>query len=194
MNMGEQSDMRILRGKLPKTGKLIAAVAAVMLASSGVMAQDVAVGSATATVYASLTVTSTAALDFGNVYQGITKAIANNDAAAGIFRVSGQASSVISLYMQLPEYLQGGTGNDRMVITFSTTDASVDSTGANAPTGMVAGRGWQNISPHAFPAATVIGSGGNTDIYLGGKVLPSVNQTAGAYTADVVLTVSYTGS
>lgn len=186
--------MRILCGKLPKTGKLIAAVAAVMLASSGVMAQDVAVGSATATVYASLTVTSTAALDFGNVYQGITKAIANNDAAAGIFRVSGQASSVISLYMQLPEYLQGGTGNDRMVITFSTTDASVDSTGANAPTGMVAGRGWQNISPHAFPAATVIGSGGNTDIYLGGKVLPSVNQTAGAYTADVVLTVSYTGS
>ncbi|MEW6051027.1 MAG: hypothetical protein AB1644_08220 [Candidatus Zixiibacteriota bacterium] len=187
--------MRNTLGRLGMARTLAAVlIAAAWLLPSGAMSQDVAVGSATATVYATLTVTSTAALDFGNVYQGIAKTIANNNAAAGVFRVSGQASSVISIYMQLPEYLQGGVSNDRMVISFSTTDASVDSTGANAPTGMVAGRGWQNINPHAFPAAAVIGSGGNTDIYLGGKVIPSVNQTAGAYSADVVLTVAYTGS
>ncbi len=178
--------------RLVRVAALLGAVA--LLSPSLAVSQDVAVGSATATVYATLTVTSTATLVFGNVYQGIAKAIANNDADAGVFRISGQASSVISIYMQLPEYLAGGVGNDRMVIAFSTTDASVDSTGANSPTTMVAGRGWQNINPHVFPAAAKIGSAGNTDIYLGGKVIPSVNQTAGNYQADVVLTVAYTGS
>ena len=38
-----------------------------------------------------------------------------------------------------------------------------------------------------------IGSTG-LDLYLGGKVIPSVDQTAGAYTADIILTVAYTGS
>ncbi len=193
--MEVEKGMRTLPGWLAVVLRLVTVVAvAAALAPSSAMSQDVAVGSATATVYATLTVTSTATLAFGNVYQGIAKAIANSDADAGVFRISGQASSVVSIYMQLPEYLAGGVGNDRMVIAFSTTDASVDSTGANSPTTMTGAKGWQNINPHAFPAAAKIGSGGNTDIYLGGKVIPSVNQSAGAYSADVVLTVAYTGS
>ncbi len=193
--MEVENGMKTLPGWLKTLGLVVAALAVIaLLGPSAAMSQDVAVGTATATVYATLTVTSTATLDFGNVYQGIAKSIANNSADAGVFRISGQASSVVSIYMQLPEYLAGGVGNDRMVIAFSTTDASVDSTGANSPTTMAGAKGWQNINPHAFPAATNIGSGGNTDIYLGGKVIPSVNQTAGSYTADVVLTVAYTGS
>jgi hypothetical protein len=195
MNMEVERGMKTLPGWLKTVGVAVAACAVIgLLGPSTAMSQDVAVGTATATVYATLTVTSTAPLDFGNVYQGIAKSIGNNSVDAGVFRVSGQASSVVSIYMQLPEYLAGGVGNDRMVIAFSTADASVDSTGANSPTTMVGGRGWLNINPHAFPAATVIGSGGNTDIYFGGKVIPSVNQTAGSYTADIVLTVAYTGS
>ncbi|HSG99205.1 MAG TPA: hypothetical protein VLB27_04090 [candidate division Zixibacteria bacterium] len=163
-----------------------------MLTPSASQAQDVANGSATATVQAVLTVTATQALAFGNVFQGVTKAIANNNASAGVFTITGQASSGVSIYMQLPDYLATSTGDDRMVIAFSSTDASVDTTGNSDPTAF--GSGWQNTNPHAFPSATVVGAGGQTDIFLGGRVNPSVDQTAGAYTADVILTVAYNGS
>jgi hypothetical protein len=53
--------------------------------------------------------------------------------------------------------------------------------------------GWQNANPFNLPPATVIGSSG-TNIYLGGKVAPSVNQKAGSYSGDIVVTVSYNGS
>jgi hypothetical protein len=66
--------------------------------------------------------------------------------------------------------------------------------GAGDPTAMGAGDGWQNIDPHNFPAAAEVGVGGTTSIYLGGKVVPTVNQTAGAYTGDIVLTVAYNGT
>jgi hypothetical protein len=92
----------------------------------------------------------------------------------------------------LPDYLQGPT-NDRMVVAFGTADATVDST-ANANPATVGGGAWAGVNPHAFPAGTLIGGGGHAAIFLGGKVIPSVNQTAGAYTADIVLTVSYTGT
>ncbi|MEW6051026.1 MAG: hypothetical protein AB1644_08215 [Candidatus Zixiibacteriota bacterium] len=173
---------------------LIAVIAVALLAGPmSVQAQDVANGSATATLLAALTVTATNALAFGNVYQGISKTVANNVAQAGVFTIAGAADAQISIYMQLPEYLQGGVGNDRMVVSFSTTDATVDSTANVDPTTPGAG-GWDNINPHAFPTATRIGGGGSAAIFLGGQVFPSVNQTAGAYSADIVLTVSYTGS
>jgi len=161
-----------------------------LVAPSLVQSQDVANGTATATILAALQVTG-GTLAFGNVYQGVAKTIANNNASAGVFTITGEGLAVVSLYMQLPDYLQGPT-NDRMVVAFSTTDASVDSTGNVAPATF--GVGWANINPHAFPAGTAIGGLGTTAIFLGGKVIPSVNQTAGSYTADIVLTVAYSGS
>lgn len=165
----------------------------IVVAGSG-MAQDVAVGQATATVLATLAVSSTAALAFGNVYQGVTSTIANNNASAGIFAITGAASSGILIFMALPNYVALADGSDRMTISFSSTDASVDTLGAGNPTTMAAGSGFQNINPHNFPAAAVIGAGGTTNIYLGGKVLPTIDQTAGAYTGDIILTVAYTGN
>ena len=40
----------------------------------------------------------------------------------------------------------------------------------------------------------VIGGAGQTGLFLGGAVNPSVDQTAGAYTADIILTVAYNGT
>ncbi len=177
---------------ITRISRLLVPVLVVLFAASPavIKAQDVANGSATATILAALQVTG-GTLVFGNVYQGVAKSVPNNDANAGVFQITGAAGSQISLYMQLPDYLQGPT-NDRMVVAFGVTDASVDSTVNVTPTAF--GAGWQNTNPHAFPAATRIGSTGNAAIFLGGKVIPSVNQTAGAYTADIVLTVSYTGA
>lgn len=193
MNIG----MEIKMGKLA-TSKLVAKalgsllLVALLFTAAPTMAQDVAVGSATATVQAVLQVTATSALAFGTVYQGIPKSVANNTASAGVFTVGGQGGAGIAVYMQLPDYLSTATGDDRMVVAFSTTDASVDSTANVDPTAF--GAGWQNIDPHNFPSATVIGTLGQSAIFVGGKVIPTVDQAAGAYTADIVLTVAYNGS
>ncbi|UCC43959.1 MAG: hypothetical protein JSU65_12730 [Candidatus Zixiibacteriota bacterium] len=173
--------------------KLIGLVVAVAIAvfPSAVLAQDVANGSATATVQAALVVTAPGALTFGTVYQGVPVSIANNVASAGRFLITGQGLAGISCYMQCPDYMSTATGDDRMVIAFSTTDASIDSTGNTDPTSF--GTGWQNVDPHNLPDPDV-GGAGTTNIFLGGKVVPTVDQAAGAYTADIILTVAYNGS
>ncbi len=156
-------------------------------------AQEVAIGTATATVLSAVTVTATAALAFGNVYQGVTASIANNNASAAIFTISGQANAGVTLYFQLPEYLTLTTGGDRMNISFSATDASIDTTGANNPATMAGTKGWQDTDPRGLPSTATIGSAG-TSVYLGGKVYPSAFQQAGSYSADIILTVSYNGT
>ena len=175
--------------KLLGTGLVLIALLFPSTASS----QDVAVGQATATVLAILTVTATSALVFGSVYQGVPKSIAKDAAAAGIFRIAGEEDAVIAIYMQLPDYLATATGDDRMVISFTTTDCNIDTTAASDPAAFVAADGWIDQDPHNVTSAADIGSGG-TDVYLGGEVLPSVDQTAGAYTGDIVMTVAYTGT
>ena len=168
-----------------------------LLLASTASSQEVAVGQATATVLTVLAVTATAPLAFGDVYQGVPKTIAKNTATAGEFTITGEADANIAIYMQLPDYLAtdagSGSGDDRMVISFSTSDANVDTTGAGDPTGFVAANGWIDQDPHNITNATTVGSVG-TNIYLGGTVQPSTDQKAGDYEADIVLTVAYTGT
>jgi hypothetical protein len=155
-------------------------------------AQDVAVGSATARVLANITVTALSPLDFGDIFQGVPKSVENNDAEAAIFSIAGQAGAGITIYLQLPEYLSLSDGSDRLPIVFGGTDASIDTTGAANPSGMAAADGWQNVNPYNLPAA-VVGSVA-TDVYLGGTVNPSINQKAGNYSGDIVITAAYDGT
>jgi len=178
-------------------GALITAVALIAFAGSSATAQDVATGSATATLVVALTVTATQALQFGNVYQGVAKTVAKNVATAGIFTITGEPDANIAIYMQLPDYLAtdavSGNGDDRMVIGFSTTDCNIDTTGGADPTAFVATDGWIDEDPHNITSAAMVGSVG-TNVYLGGRVTPSVDQKAGDYEADIILTVAYTGT
>ena len=174
-------------------GIVAAVVLPVLLLPCVAAGQDVAVGSATATVVTTISVTASSPLAFGDVMQGVPLSVANNNGSAAIFEITGQGGSGADLYLQLPEYLSLSDGSDRMAITFSSTDASVDTTGAGDPATMDASKGWQNTNPYNLPAAAVIGAAG-TDVYLGGKVIPSANQKAGSYSGDIVLTVAYNGS
>lgn len=174
-------------------GILVVAVALMAFMGTSTQAQDVATGSATATLVVALTVAAGSALAFGSVYQGVAATVANTDAAAGIFNITGLEDAIVAIYFQLPDYLSTATGDDRMVVSFSTTDLNVDTTAAGAPAGFIAADGWIDEDPHNVTSAAEIGSTG-LDLYLGGKVIPSVDQTAGAYTADIILTVAYTGS
>lgn len=176
---------------------LILTLALLLLPIQSSVAQDVANGLATATVMASLAVTAVQDLAFGNVLQGVAKSTPNdNDATSGIFNIAGAASAGISIYLTLPDYMALADGSDRMTIAFTSTDASVDTTVAT-PSTVVAGDGWVNINPRglgALAGGPVIGTAGQTNLYLGGRVTPTVDQKAGAYTGDIICTVAYDGT
>ena len=166
-----------------------------LMITQNISAQDVANGSATANVQAALAVVATQDLQFGSVFQGVAKSVANNDvAAAGIFTITGAAGAGISAYMTLPQYISTAAGSDRMNIAFRTTDVSIDSTLNADPSTF--GNGWLNVDPNNLPTGLVIGSDilSHTMIFLGGRVVPSVDQSAGAYSGDIIVTVAYNGT
>ncbi len=159
-------------------------------------AQDVTTGQAVANVLAILAVASVQDLDFGNILQGVTATVARTDAAnSGIFQISGEgtANSEVSMYMQLPDYLWNGTpgSQDRLTIYFKDTDCTIDTTNGTPDVpglGALVGE-----DPHNIPDTGIGGADNVIRIYLGGAVYPAVDQRAGAYLADIILTAAYTG-
>lgn len=180
-----------------RTLSLVVLVSLVFLGlTSSLHSQDVANGLAIANVMASLSVVATQALDFGNVFQGVAKIQdETSDANSGIFTIAGAASAGISVYLQLPEYLALADGSDRMAIAFSNQDATYSVLAAAAPsTPSAPGAGaLLDQNPRAL-VGTAVGVGGTSQIFLGGRVIPSVNQAAGAYSGDIICTVAYTGT
>ena len=178
--------------------KLFSAISLILLTLSfgvSVNAQDVSTGQATATVLAVLAVTAPADLVFGNVLQGVLKAVPRTDANAGIFNIAGEGTNnqEVSMHLQLPDYLWNSAAGvqDRLVIAFSATDCTIDTT-AGTPAapglGAIVATDPQNLAD--------TGMGGNDSvirIYLGGTVHPAPDQRAGSYTADIILTAAYTG-
>lgn len=178
---------------------LVALLLAIVFGSTSVMAQDVANGQITATVVTALTVTATSPLAFGTVYQGVPKSISKNIADAAIFDIGGQANADLLLYLSLPEFVATSSGDDRMTVVFSATDADIDTALAaqpGDPTSFVSG--WAGEDPHNLMGVAggtpCLGDAGFCAIFVGGKVIPTLDQTAGAYTGDIILTVAYQGT
>jgi len=174
---------------------LLMMVALILIAGpSHVMSADSDNASSTARVLLAITVASTQDLNLGYIYGGVPKSIGyNDDDSSAIFTITGEPSAGINLQFILPEYLSLSDGSARVPIIFSATDAAVDTTTAS-PSTMDAGDGWINQNPRDLPAGAVIGAGGTTKIYLGGKMVPSDNLKAGTYNGDIVLSVSYDGT
>ena len=75
-----------------------------------------------------------------------------------------------------------------MRVGFSSTDVSYDDetgSGQLLPAG--------TLDPNG-PGVANLGAGGTMLIWIGGTVYPRLTQTGGDYSADVILTVAYTGS
>lgn len=189
--MHRNSRMKTLAG-------LIATIAAfaILAGPSPASAQDVAVGQATATILAVLAVTSTNDLTFGDVLQGVPKTADKTVIAdAAVFSISGEGGKEISMFLELPDYLWCSTGGDedRLVIAFSTTGADIDTTAAGTPAAHGLGAD-VDLNPFALPDFGLGVADNILQIFLGGTVHPTVDQRAGSYTADLVLTVAYTGT
>ncbi len=171
-------------------------LAILLVAVSPAAAQDVANGQAIANVLASLAVTAVQPLDFGNIFQGVAKIQdETDDALSGIFNITGAGGAGLSVYMQLPDYLALASGADRLPIAFGAQDCTFSVLDAAAPSIPSApGLGaLLNQDPRVL-IGTTVGAGGTSQIFIGGKVIPAVNQSAGAYAGDIVCTVAYTGT
>ncbi len=177
----------------------------VFVFSGAAVAQDAANGQATATIQTALTVSATQALDFGNLFPGNAKTMGpDDDDSTAIFNIAGEADANVNCQFVLPTYMALADGSDRMTIAFGDDVCSIDTTGAETPSTFagVSGLnlGYFEANPRDLSSATlggeikIGGAAGNTQIFLGGKVTPKASQKAGAYTADIILLVMYTGT
>jgi hypothetical protein len=136
---------------------------------------------ATATVVTPLAVTGTAALAFGNVFQGVSKTIAHGDATSGRFSLTGFGTSQVALTFTLPATLASGTN------TMPINNYDIRVNGTNAPA---------TASALTVVSGTAVNTNlvaGNLFVFVGGRVVPAAAQAAGAYTGSIVLAAAYTG-
>ncbi|HET9293990.1 MAG TPA: hypothetical protein VFO06_06820 [Gemmatimonadales bacterium] len=163
--------------------KLALAFAAVALAGASVAQAQVS-GSiaANATVQTPLTVTGATALEFGNVFPGVNKTVdaITGGASAGRFDVAGQGSAQVTIDFILPTNLVNG-GNNLAIGSWTAARNGTNTQGAAT-----------TFSP-AGTETTNLAAGGTLFVWLGGQVSPTAAQVAGLYTANVTMTVAYTG-
>ncbi len=174
--------------KTLKTLLSVFAIAAVL--STGALAQTNETIAANAEVVAAMTIdnsTNGNNLDFGNIISGQTKTIDFQDADAGTFYVSGaQSSASINVSLTFPSTLTGpssatmNTGTYTAGYLLGSTDDPSSATDLGAPTG-------QNISGDLTTGA----SDSEFYVYVGMDVTAGGSQTAGSYTDDITLTLTY---
>jgi len=160
-----------------------------LMSVSATHAQERGTIQAIATVVSGLRVTPMNNLNFETVLPGIRKSVDKTDVGfAGEWLVTGTVSAELSIDFELPEYIYTSDSSASMLIMFGPFDASYDDgTGGGqvAPAGI--------LNPNG-PGVQDIGADGIITIWIGGSVWPSVSQTGGDYSGDIVLIVAYTGA
>jgi len=167
---------------------ILTALCGLAVLAGGIEAQERATILATATVISSLTIVGTNNLQFGSVTPGVNKSVDKATTGfAGEWTVNGTASAELSIQFDLPDTMFTSDSLGRMRITFSNSDVSYGTllSQQTAPMG--------TLDPHG-PAVQRLGANGQMIVWIGGTVLPRISQTGGDYTAEVQLTVAYTGS
>lgn len=135
---------------------------------------------ATATVEQPINVTGAQALDFQNVFPGVSKTVAVTGATAGRYDVTGANIAVVQLTFSLPANLAAAAN----LLPIGTWTGNHNTT--PSPTG---GTGF---TPSAAPTnATLSATTGQLFVFIGATVTPAVNQPAGVYSAPVQMTVVY---
>lgn len=167
---------------------LRAFVAAGALAALAATARTAAAQSgninATATVLQPLTVTGVQDLAFGNVYPGVNKTIDYTDATnGGQFSVTGFGGAQVQVSFTLPTALDGPSGATLPIDSWTGYYNQTNS----ATTG---GSAFSSLSGST---TTTLSGTGDLYVFLGARVVPANNQTAGSYTNTVTMTVAYTG-
>jgi hypothetical protein len=151
-----------------KTSRSLAAGIVLCLLSAGQLA-------------AQLSAVGTRDLEFGTVIPGVVSTVAPTDPVkSGLFDITAPLGTRLRLDFILPANLIGPAGAP-MTLNFANGDAILLETGpGSAP---------NNQNPKSMKPYTMK-YGNRLLIYLGGNVAPTGNQSTGAYSATVVLTVT----
>lgn len=130
-------------------------------------------------------VTVNSNLTFGTMFPGIPKTVDKSSTDAAEFSIGGDAGAEVTIDFTLPAYLSSGANN--MQIIFYSDGCAIDSN----PTPNQSSPTYDDLNP--WQTLTYdLGSSGLT-VWIGGKAIPGVRQSAGSYTADIIITVQYTG-
>lgn len=153
-----------------------------------------------ADVVAAVTVDGAQDLQFGNVTPGNTKTISTTGSVAagtaggttetqGKYNITKGANSQVTLAFTLPTNLTDG-GSNNLAINFndynSTKCGLITGSGSDVPFTPATGI----TTANAGATAWVFGESAFT-VNLGGTVVPTVGQAAGAYTGTITLTATY---
>lgn len=122
-------------------------------------------------------------LDFGTVIPGVPTTVSRLDPTAGQFIVRGRRDAEVLLELTLPVALAGTAG--AVPLSFGPADG-----GHGALADLAAS---QPFDPRV-PITVVLPSNGTYYVWLGGTVQPLAQQVPGTYSAQIVLTASYTGN
>ena len=158
--------------------RVSAVVAALLSLATAAEAQS-ANSNATAVVSQAMTVTGARTLDFGNVFPGVSKAIAVADPTSGRFDLTGQASANVNLTFTLPTNLTSGANN----LPIGTWTGCTNATNTTA--------GCSSFTPSGSASPTAFSGAGALFVWVGGTVTPAANQAAGTYNGTVTLTAAY---
>ena len=150
------------------------------------LADHIAVATASGTVLTPITVTKSNDLDFGSsIFPGIDKSVTATSASAAKFTVGGEAGKQVTIVFDLPTELTK-VGGATMPISFGATDAGRNTGNVQAEA--------TSFDPNSTETTTLEAENGTLYIWLGGTVSPAHNQSAGEYSADITVTLEYTGS
>jgi hypothetical protein len=168
-----------------------------LLAAPALRAQASGTQSATATVtarvFAPLTIVKNADLRFGNLYAPYAaKSVAyTDDAASGgraKFTIGGEGGAEISLVVNVPSSLASGT-NTLPVGSFELRHHTSDVDNAGSDVALAAGN-----NTVTFTLTGTTGAAGNRWVRVRGTASPGVSQATGNYTANLLVTINYTGN
>ncbi len=123
-------------------------------------------------------------LGFGTLIPGIPVHVLRSDpVGSGQFTLRGQRNAQVQMQFILPATMAGPLAATLPLI-FGATDGGFSAAESIA--------NQAGFDPRA-PALGTLSSNGRATIFLGGMATPSPTQPAGAYSATITLTVSYTG-
>lgn len=122
-------------------------------------------------------------LDFGTIIPGVATTVSRLDPSAGQFILRGRRNAEVLFELTLPTALAGATG--AVPLSFGPAD------GGHGPLADLAAS--QPFDPRV-PLTVVLPGNGTYYLWLGGTAQPLIQQVPGTYTAQVVLTATYTGN
>lgn len=165
------------------TAFLVLGVCSISFGQTGGQSDNATIQSS-AEVLTQLAVTGGNSLNFGDVSPGVDKTVNYYDSNAGTFTVTAGENATVDLNFTLPTELSGQSTSATLDITFSSTDATYETTSSTSSGSSNEFDPNNGNTINSFPSSDIT-------VFIGGTVNPSEDQSAEIYQGDITLTAIY---